>query len=871
MASNVINSDGSTNPEITGGGSSGSSALPFDLSSLFPSFQPIKFNPVKFPTIQPANYNMIDPQQFATGFGAFNRNQITKNYAQAKGFALDTLDTELAGLRGYAPAASALSREQTSLDNMFNQQQRTSQVRGALPGVEGDLAGQRSRANSYANGLVPNSILDRSLELGIRSRAADESSFAGFGPKSAQSNKISDLMSAEERVKLSQYGDSLLGQNINTRAGLFLAPTEYAQTGSKINPMPAVDAGTRAMQEQGVINEATLLSPSTALGSKIQQEQFGTTLDQRTREFNSTGKFNASTFNSQGQMAASEFNSTGGFTAGLGLFGYQAGVATQLQAANQGNLNSATAAQSASLGFDTQAGQFHAVQPTSLQSVAQGLGAISSGLNAASNILSPSQLPLPNATIPNTTMGTVGSSPSAPSVSTPDVAPLISGQSSIAPTALAVDAASPSTLKFAAGVPTPSGYTPISSNSDGTYSAANTQDYGQDLERFARFGKSSSGTVSVQNAAMADRNIANAAGLSYVPIQGFAPIALSSSGKQVYSLPAAASSGDISKGANNISSLGSILAQLGVSDESIYDQLSQFHGDVSDPAFHDQLDKLLSEKGQDAVAAAISNKFGKDVSLDSDAGQQLQFASSRIGELWGSLSPAQRSLALTSLAGPAVQARTGKNLADINIPNTENSVLGPLKTSDAMGLTDKGLNGFGLARNWNQLSAIGKIGADAKNATGAAKLADQTGLLGYGVQGASVPLHVGQLAKMGAQPIPELGVGAVVLNRESQIPNGYKVVSQTPDKRLIAMPENLSHTSGLNHAPMGQAFKSAAIIATGQHPAQRLWPSGDARSIVRGSAGGSSIISGLGIMAKANPALLASIVAHSFYNETIGT
>ena len=134
--------------------------------------------------ITAANYDYTDPQKFASTYGEFNRGEVSKNFAQAQGMSLAQLDTELKGLQSYVPAASALKRSETSLDNQFNQAQRTAQVNQALPGANTALAAQAKRADAYANGRLPDSVQDRALELGVRSQAADQASTGGFGATS---------------------------------------------------------------------------------------------------------------------------------------------------------------------------------------------------------------------------------------------------------------------------------------------------------------------------------------------------------------------------------------------------------------------------------------------------------------------------------------------------------------------------------------------------------------------------------------------------------------------------------------------------------------------------------------------------------------
>lgn len=858
--------EGNNNPFLpsgtVGGGSTDATALPF-FNTEFPQFQP-----VQFPTIQPAPFNFTDPQQFAQAFGSFNRGQVGTNFTQSKGMALEALQTELAGLRSFAPAAAALKREQISADNAFNQQQRLNQVNSVLPEARGDLLAQRQRAQTYAQGQLP--FADRALELGIRSRAADTAGFSGFGPHSAQAEKISDLMSAEDRFKIAQYGEGLSTQNLQTRANLFLAPTEYSNAGSEIRATPEVGAGRLAYQGLDILNQATLIPPATALGAKIGQEQFQTNLVQETNKFNALGQFDASKFNSSNQ-----------FVADLGKFGYDVSYLQQVQAANQGVLNSTLSAATAGLG----AGQFDAglsngQASQTINSAAQGVGVIPQAINAIGSLLNPTpqtptgtqqQTSVPGGEITSTGTSTQPSQPQgqtleAQNLSIPDLA---SAASNIIGSGL--DTSSPDTLRIPAGSALPSGYVNAGSNPDGSVSAVNPQGYAADLERFAKFAGSPSGSISVENAAQADRALTSSTGLSYVPIPNLQPVALTSSGRQLYSTREAATDGDFTLGRAAVDGLGVTMAMSGIDDPKALSTLSDISNKVSDPSFLTQLDNLSATKGEEAVGQAIlNNLIGQKPSPESAAGQQLIAGAARVGQVWSALSPAQKSLALSSLAGAASNLKTGKNLGDEVVPGTADAPGGPLKVGDVAQLNASGRNGFSLSRNWGQMSAVADILGIKGGAQRVAELSDRIGLTGFGPQGAAVPVEPHSLAKVGAIPVPALGVGAVLFKHKGDIPKNYTVLSIQGNGRFIAAPTNLAHTSPLNGVkPL--AFQKSKEIMAGQHPAQKGWGEPPSRGIVRGAAGGSAIISALNVMEKSNPGLFSSTIAHSMFNNTIGT
>lgn len=233
-----------------------------------------------------ADYAMVDPTQISKEFGDINRQQMRENAQLSSDLALQALDTELQGLRNFAPAAAALKRAEIERDNQFNQAQREAMLAAGDQALRADLEAQAARARAFAEGRMPSTIEDRALELGIRSRAADRAAVGGFGARSSAAQKAASLMSAEQRIALSQYGDQALTSNIANRNQLLLAPTSYSDAGQQIAVMPSVSGAQAAMQIANEANQYTNIRAETAYQGQMQQEQFRTNLEQQTRQFN---------------------------------------------------------------------------------------------------------------------------------------------------------------------------------------------------------------------------------------------------------------------------------------------------------------------------------------------------------------------------------------------------------------------------------------------------------------------------------------------------------------------------------------------------------------------------------------------------------
>lgn len=314
---------------------------PTFIGDQFPSAVQTQFDPIPGAA---QDYTFIDPIKFGREFGPFQRSELTANLAQAKGFAMDVLDTEFQGLASFVPRSAMLKREELGLDTAFNQGLRIAQVQGAIPDVLRDINQQAADARTYAAGEVPNSIIDRGLEVGLRSEAADIAATSGFGASSSAAQKISNLMSARERIGLSQYGNQLLSQNAAFRQQLLLAPTSYSDAGQQINVMPTISGGQAQVGNFAAINAETLISAREGFQAAINQAQFGANLIQRTQEFNASNtlqnaQFNANNLNNFALSYFNYLNSYVNSVAGAAQTNINTGVAIDQQEAARNEAN----------------------------------------------------------------------------------------------------------------------------------------------------------------------------------------------------------------------------------------------------------------------------------------------------------------------------------------------------------------------------------------------------------------------------------------------------------------------------------------------------------------------------------------------------
>lgn len=239
-----------------------------------------------------ANYQYVNPLTFAKQYTPAIRQQQNANFAQGGDQALSAINTELSGLKNYTATAVGLKQNVVASDNATNQAQRTQQVATAVPDVRNDLNNQAADARTYASGAAPDAVLNNAIGLNSRSNAAQATTAGGFGTGSIDSQKISDLMSAKDRISLSQYGEGLMSSNATARQTLNLAPTEYSNAGQQINAAPSISGSQLQETNASSINNLTSISASNAFANSTQQSQYMSNLDQQTQQFNATNTNN---------------------------------------------------------------------------------------------------------------------------------------------------------------------------------------------------------------------------------------------------------------------------------------------------------------------------------------------------------------------------------------------------------------------------------------------------------------------------------------------------------------------------------------------------------------------------------------------------
>ena len=832
------------------------------LGDSFPSPVLVNYNP-----ISAAPYKFTDVKKFAQKFGGFNREQIRKNFDLSKDLALEELNTELQGLESFVPAASALKRTQIAKDNIFNQDERTAQVDRALPGVRGQLDDQAARADAYARGRAPDDVTDRALELNVRSAAADRATAGGFGSSSSVARKASDLMSAETRIGLSQYGDQLTTSNIATRSNLYLAPTEYSDAGGQVRVSPEVGAGRLAAQALSETNANTLINPATGLANTIQQEQFTTSNENQTRQFNASNQLSADSFNASTQ---NQF--------GLTKFQYDVGYAGAVAGAYQTDTNTQVALQQQQQYQDTFSNfQNQAQNAQQIQSIA---GAVTAGAGLITSIANAFKTP----TVDNSGAGTSGGGGSGVPL---DVSNPTAGQYDVGTN----QGGSADSIVIPTGGSAPDGYTPVMTGSDGNDVAIPDSSYrsAQMAAPVTAFTRDTGIAVNAldrnpnagvtQSLLRSGSTVLNTAGIYNKPVPGAQAVGYTRQAQPIFSNNKLAASTDVGAGASMLNVVKGALDPMGVfnnpEDASAWDQVATASQDVGLLSTLTAQQQAGDTKGFVNTLLSVTkqpllNEIGKRAdSADTKLGVDTAFSAYQVFQNWDRMSPAQQTLAVASIGMKGFQFAGGENLASkVIIPPSGNTP--GLTVGGAMGLLSNGINAYSVINNWSQLNNLQKIAAGSNTLNGVATLAHQYGLLGSGTTGAAVPGITQQVLQMnGLSNAPSLGIGAVS-GPAAGIPEGYQVVQQLADGNVVAVPS--ANISSAAQTGIGSTLSTVAGVTSVVLGAKSVYDNwGKKAGPVQGLLGGSAMAGGLYTLGATNPYLLAGVVAFSLASSMIKT
>lgn len=740
--------------------------FPADLTGQFP-------NPF---LIQPANYNFTDVKKFAEKWGNFSREEMVKNFNLGNDMALDQIKLDVKGMETFVPAAAALKRQETSVDNLYNQYERTNQVRSTIPDVEAGLKNQAQRAAILSTGRLPDEIQDRGFELTSRSNAADMAMAGGFGTSSSVARKASDLMSADRRFALSQYGDQLTTSNAQSQNQILMAPTSYSDAGQQVRVMPSLSASQLSSSNLSAINQVAALPVSTAIQNQIQQQQYKTNLEQQTNMVN--------------QQYQNQF--------ALDKFGYQAGYANSVAGAMQTDVNTNFALQ------QQQRAEEIAKQFASKAQDAQTIGDIASGLTSLISTIFGGKDSSAGSSILDSISNLFGSSSSSSS----------SGSSGLGVDIPNADMPS-GDLSLPGDVPSTPEVSLPSTDSGVTFTPATKS--GNPNVSSRSFTKAS---LPMQQADKITNNALRTAGFSKTAGPGMISAGYGDDGKPIFTKANLAKSNNPEVGKEQVTILGGFLNKLGVitdpEDQKTLSTIGEYAGNT---AFLGSLTVAAQNKDLKTFSNLLVDKFqpriaeSKSLSDKQKIGLNAGVDAAQLMSMWDRMSPAQKSLSVASVGLQTYRFATGENLAAKPVIPATDKTPG-MTVGQSLQLAGAGYNVYALTKNWDQLTGLQRATGAANTLGSIAELARDYKLLGVSTaDNANAAVNVTQeaLTRAGFSSVPEAGVGAIKGAANAKIPDGFVAVDKLEDGSVVALPEANAST----YARIGQGALGAAQVISG--------------------------------------------------------
>ncbi len=335
--SNAGGSTGASTPSNpgSGGGGSGQSenigttdtGVSFPIAGEAPAFPVIGFSPIPDITVP-----FVDPLETTKEVGDFNITQFNNALQLGIKNAKDLTQIDFDTLAQYYPQASnlqaegvrrenALNRAEIGPSNFFNlnevqkanranQRERLTQLEDALPGARKTILEEIRRSAGEAGGSLISDIDNRAFESAAANAAGEQNVIRGFGDDSVFGRRVSDTLSAQQRLQLREAGTNNLNRFLSLGANLaFDQPIKYnpildqpmtVRTSQDIRGTPSVSGAQLASSQQSAIASLSTINPAQAIQFEIGQNQFQAGFDRQADMFNSTGEFEAAKFNATG-------------------------------------------------------------------------------------------------------------------------------------------------------------------------------------------------------------------------------------------------------------------------------------------------------------------------------------------------------------------------------------------------------------------------------------------------------------------------------------------------------------------------------------------------------------------------------------------
>lgn len=346
------------------------------------------------------------------------------------------------------------------------------------------------------------------------------------------------------------------------------------------------------------------------------------------------------------------------------------------------------------------------------------------------------------------------------------------------------------------------------------------------------------------------------AGLSHEPKQGYRPAGNSITGRQIYTSDALANSPDITAGAKLVHVLTAFLRPFNVLTTKEKDAVNHLAKTSQDKKLIDD----LSTESQNRNLSSFSRKILSAVkaNVNHEAGK---LSAQKLYDHWGVMSPAQKSLAIAVLGIQTHETtESGGPVCDLKIISGKDQTF---TVQNALDLLKEGKNPYSLVQNWNQIRQLHKVFHGKPTPEAMADFAHSHNLLSRSSpKDQTVPgINGKDIARSGAKPAPQYGVGALAVSRDMPAQEGYGTVTKTQNGQVIAPQANAKSAVGAVQGSLVGTEAGDRGISSGAVGVYKKWNRKDAKTKDKGAEGGSALIAGLTSLKATNMYLFSALVS----------
>lgn len=805
-------------------------------------FDSIDYKPIKYKPIETAPFKFTDPIEAAGRYGEFNKRQEQGAYETGKIRGQELTELDIQGTEAYAKRMSGLQTEMVGAENAFNQAQRLKAVDFAMPDLRSSLDAKKKRGDTYASGRLLGSAEDRAYELAAKSASADGSAVRGFGDDSVFGKRTSDVLTAQQRLGVSQMGEGILNDWVTQGSSILIDTPLKSSISQRLPSTPQILSSQHASQQQSALSKLGTIDPQFGISTEVNQQQFSTNLEQGNRQFNAANKLNTAQFNASNTLAKDQFNASGNFAESQAKFsGLQSNWTLATQAAERADaihrqeLQNEAAARAADQNVSAQQRAANAA------TVGQVVGTIATVAPIIADMVNGEQdTEATHGNDPDTDISPPesgydgiygsggssgggssggGSSGGGGSVDTPidynepvDIAPPESG--------------------YSGGLPDNGGYDLGGGSSDIEYASTRSDvapSGGGGSSGGGGGGGSSGGGFTTSGgpsvAPKAARLTASGAPAEY----GGTQIPVTSG-----SLDSTISAQDVSKGMKTsgefisrlgqsgtsvpqFTALGTVLKNGATSGQKITESFASASTPEAKKMLVDQLHTAALENADSPETRETVDKLFAQVNEHLDTGVAVKGQAAGIAgfvQNYDQYNGPERVRAITniSVSGQDLEANygvkdlTAKSLNALAIPGTSNK----MTVQDARSLTNSGYNVSSLVRNWDDVEEVNGTLSGKENVLSVASTARNLGLIDDDTP-ETVKARHDALTAVGAEPSGAWGAGAVAVpanNADAISQVGYVPIGTTSDGKTVAIPKESIASTGVSTGVIGAGVTS---------------------------------------------------------------